>query len=505
MALAAAVLTACTKPAPSTNPIQQVESLLTAATAHEQDDRGDFDERLAAALATLGASDGAEEPKVQELGFRVAEARARHTLRPEARVDAIDRADRLLARGLAQHCAVAQQAALLAGEGQGKQAMTARLQDLQRDAELAHVGECQASTAALLAGLGVRAKKIDLGGAAPRVDSIVPLFDETSARVVVALQAAADASVLSAIRLRDDRLSAGTVTSVHLPGIALTEGVPREIAGTGLVTRITTTSAVDGTDVRFELSGSGSKRVHFLLEPPRIVVDLAPAGRAQHTGKVHRIVLDPGHGGFDPGAIGPGGVREKDVALDVALRAARALRTAGFDVRLTRDADRAVPLENRSAMANAADADLFVSVHCNASESAQGHGIETYVLDDAKGAEVALRVAARENGGSQGGVIALSALLARTQGKEHAGRSRAFAEKLQRSAVTSIRAEHAEVKDGGVHPAAFSVLVGARMPAVLFETSYVSNAREGAWLATPEYRQTLADAMVRAIEDFGQP
>lgn len=502
--LAAALSFACSKPEPVHDPVAQAEALLAAAAAHEGDDRGDLDAKLTESLALLGSSDGAEEPKVQELAFRLAEVRARYTLQPAVRADAIARADHLFARGLAQRCALAQRAALLDGEARGKAALTARLHDLQRDAELAHAGECETSTAAMLAGLGVRAKKIDVGGAAPRVDSIVPLFDETSARVVVALQADADASVLSAMRVRDDRLSAGTVTSVHLPGIAFSDGVPREIAGTGLVSRIVTTPSVDGTDVRFELSSSGSKRVHFLLEPPRIVVDLAPAVRAQRAGKVRRVVLDPGHGGFDPGAIGPTGVREKDVALDVALRAARALRAGGFDVRLTRDSDRAVPLENRSALANAADADLFVSVHCNASESAQGRGIETYVLDDARGAEAALRVAARENGGSQGGAVALSALLAQTQGREHAGRSRDFAETLQRAAVTSLRAEHAETKDGGVHPAAFSVLVGARMPAVLFETSYVSNPRESGWLATPEYRQKLADALVRAVGDFSR-
>ena len=483
----------------------QAEALLAAATAHEHDDREDLDERLAGALTQLGVSEVAEEPRVQELAFRIADVRARHLLQPALRADAIDRADRLLARGLAQRCAIAQEAAFLVGETRGKAALVTRLQDLRRDAELAHAGECQASTTALLASAGARARTLDVGGAAPRIDSIVPIFDEASARVVVALEAETDASVLAAIRLRDDRLSAGTVTSVHLPGIVFSDAVAREIAGTGLVTRITTSSAADGTDIRFELSSSGSRRVHFLLEPPRIVVDLAPAGRAQGTaGKVRRIVLDPGHGGYDPGAIGPAGVREKDVALDVALRAARALRAAGLDVRLTRDTDRAVPLENRSAMANAADADLFVSVHCNASESAQGHGIETYVLDDARGADAALRVAARENGGSQGGVIALSALLAQTQGREHAGRSRAFADALQKTAVAALRVDHTETKDGGVHPAAFSVLVGARMPAVLFETSYVSNPREGAWLATPEYRQKLADSIVKAIADFGR-
>lgn len=495
---------ACSSPAPVADPVAHAEAILEAATAHDRDDREDFDRQLTTALAALGASDGAEQPKVQELAFRVAEVRSRHTLEPSARADAIDRADRLLARGLSQRCALAQRAALLVGEAQGKGALAARLSDLQRDAELARAAECQSSTAALLTGLGVRAKKIDVGGAAPRVESIVPLFDVTSARVVVTLQSDADAAVLSAMRVRDDRLSAGTVTSVHLPGIAFSDRVAREIAGTGLISRIVTSPAVDGTDIRFELSASGSKRVHFLLEPPRIVVDLAPAQRVQRLGTIRRVVLDPGHGGFDPGAIGPNGVREKDVALDVALRAARALRARGFDVRLTRDTDVAVPLENRSALANAADADLFVSVHCNASESAQGHGIETYVLDDARGAELALRVAARENGGSQNGAIALSALLAQTQSREHAGRSRDFAERLQRTAVTALRAEHSEAKDGGVHPAAFSVLVGARMPAVLFETSYVSNPRESAWLATPAYRQSLAAALVRAVGEFAR-
>lgn len=482
----------------------RVETLLSAASAHEADDRGDVDRELEAARVELTQGD---DPKRQELAFRVAELLARHTLEPAARVRAIEQGDELLARGLASRCELAQRVALLVGEGQGKEAMRSRLSDLARDAELAHAAECRASTARLLASLGVKPRAIGVAGSAPRIDSITPLFSENAARVVIALEADADAAVLRAIRVRDDRLSAGTVTSVHLPGI-LADGATRELVGSGLVTRVVTSAATDGTDIRFELSTSGSKRVHFLLEPPRVVVDLAPAEPLQAKGRtLRRIVLDPGHGGFDPGAIGPTGLREKDVALDVVLRAARVLRGSGYDVRLTREDDRAVPIENRSALANAADADLFVSVHCNASESAQGHGIETYVLDDARGAkeaETIVRVAARENGGSRNGVLALSGLLAQTRSREHGERSRDFAEKLQRNAVSALRAEHTETKDGGVHPAAFSVLVGARMPAVLFETSYVSNPRESTWLATPGYRQKLADALVAAVGEFAR-
>ena len=470
---------------PQATSAPDVPTLLAAAAAHEEGDRGDSDERLDAELG--GADD--------DSAFRIEELRARHALDPASRTRALAHAERLLASGLARHCDVAQGAAFFVGEQQGKNALLERLADLQRDAQLSGARECEASTRGLTRGLGGTDKQLALGGSAPRIEAVSTLFDEDAARVVIVLQADADPAILSGMRLVDDRLSAGTITSVHLPGIA---GAARELPGTGLVSRVVSSPSSDGTDVRFELSRPGSKRVHFLLEPPRIVVDLAPAERVHPVRRVQRVVLDAGHGGFDPGAIGPGDVREKDVALDVVLRAGRALRQQGFDVRLTRDSDRAVPIENRSAFANAADADLFVSVHCNASENPTGHGIETYVLDDARaGRDAEVRVAARENGGSENAVIALSGLLARTRVREHSERSHAFADQLQRTATGTIRG----AKDGGVHPAAFSVLVGARMPAVLFETSYVSNPREGALLATPGYRQKLADALVRAIEN----
>lgn len=488
----------CRTPSPADDPLAQCETALARVESSE--------ESVGALEAACQGLAGRDDSKALELSFRASERVARGALSAAARTRAIEAGEGLLGRGLATRCAIAQRVALLIGEERGKEALRARLDDLRRDAELAHAAECLESTRALLGSLGAdAARSVGVGGSAPRIEALTPLFSERAARVVIALEASADAAVLGAIRVRDDRLSAGTVTSLHLPGI-LADAATRELAGQGLVTRVLTSAAADGTDVRFELSEPGSKRVHFLLEPPRVVIDLAPAARSQSAGRrVRRVVLDPGHGGFDPGAIGPSGLREKDVALDVALRAARALRNAGYDVRLTREDDRAVPIENRSALANAADADLFVSVHCNASESAGAHGIETYVLDDARGvkeAESSIRTAARENGGSRSGVLALSALLTQTRSREHGERSREFAEKLQRNAVAALRPDHPESKDGGVHPAAFSVLVGARMPAVLFETSYVTNPRETAWLGAPTYRQKLADAMVKAIQQL---
>jgi len=139
--------------------------------------------------------------------------------------------------------------------------------------------------------------------------------------------------------------------------------------------------------------------VFYLPEPYRIVIDIArhPPGAASHGHRViERVVLDPGHGGSDPGAIGPSGVREKDVTLDIARKIAPLLAKDGVSVVLTREDDRFVPLEDRTARANAFGADLFVSIHCNAAENRGRHGVETYVLDTTKD-DIASRVAAREN------------------------------------------------------------------------------------------------------------
>jgi N-acetylmuramoyl-L-alanine amidase len=167
-------------------------------------------------------------------------------------------------------------------------------------------------------------------------------------------------------------------------------------------------------------------------------------------------------------------------------------------VLLTRDDDRGVTLEERTARANGFGADLFVSIHCNASEGRGRHGVETYVLDVTRD-EIASRVAARENATSAAAAAELGSILANMRLSDQAARSTKLAALLQRATMASLAPGFPDALDGGVHTAGFYVLVGARMPGVLFETSYISNPAEEERLATEDYKQRLADGIVNAI------
>jgi N-acetylmuramoyl-L-alanine amidase len=216
---------------------------------------------------------------------------------------------------------------------------------------------------------------------------------------------------------------------------------------------------------------------------------------------VSRLALDPGHGGKDTGATGPAGVREKDVTLDIAHRVAPILAAQGVQIVLTRDDDRFVPLEERTARANAFSADLFVSIHCNASENKGRRGIETYVLDFTRD-EIAVRVAARENATTQAASAELASILGDLRLADEAQRSTRFAQLMERAAMAALRMKYVDAVDGGVHTAGFYVLVGARMPSVLFETSYLSNPVEEQRLGSDDYRQALADAIANAVKAY---
>jgi N-acetylmuramoyl-L-alanine amidase len=268
------------------------------------------------------------------------------------------------------------------------------------------------------------------------------------------------------------------------------------------VTRVSTQATTTGTRVWLDVDGPAYRRTFFLLEPYRVVVDVArhPPGASARRRMVSRVVLDPGHGGNDSGATGPTGVREKDVTLDVAHLVAPILAKDGIHVTLTRDDDRYVTLEERTARANQVGADLFVSIHCNAAENHARHGVETYVLDTTKD-DIAARVAARENATSQAASNEVAQLLASMRMADQATRSTRLAELLQRAGLASLSG-YEGVVDGGVHRAGFYVLVGARMPAVLFETSYVSNPVEEKRLGSADYKQRLSDAIFNAVRAY---
>lgn len=280
----------------------------------------------------------------------------------------------------------------------------------------------------------------------------------------------------------------------------------RQLDSEGLLTRVRLGRRDGGTRVVLDLATPASARVLVLPEPHRVVVDVLRGTLASHNkGKpaVRRVVLDPGHGGHDPGAVGPSGLAEKDVTLDVAHRAAPLIaRELGIVTLLTRDVDAYVSLPERTARANAFSADLFVSIHCNASPSGQGSGVMTFVLDRARDAE-ASSVAARENAASEAASEQLAKAIAGVLGRDSAAHSSRFASLLQRSAVASLTPEQPSL-DRGVKQAGFFVLAGAHMPAVLFESSFISDPTEERRLASPAYRQKIADAIVNAIRAYRQ-
>lgn len=322
---------------------------------------------------------------------------------------------------------------------------------------------------------------------------------DDAARVVVSLDQPAS------YRVADEVASGGSSaqTFIDLDGVDLGTG-SSDLAESGILRRVHAEATRTGSRVVLDLAGHAWRHVFTMPEPFRIVIDVArrPPGALTHAPReVSRVVLDPGHGGRDTGAVGPAGIVEKEVTLDIAHRAAGVLVSQGLEILLTRDDDRFVALEERAARANAFAADLFVSIHCNASEGKARHGVETYVLDASRD-EIAARVAARENEMTPTASAELAQMLGGLRLADQARHSTQFAHLLQRSATTAIRMRYGEAPAGGVHFAGFYVLVGARMPSALFETSYISNPVEEERLGSVEYRQLLADAIVNAIRAY---
>lgn len=220
-----------------------------------------------------------------------------------------------------------------------------------------------------------------------------------------------------------------------------------------------------------------------------------------------RIVLDPGHGGHDPGAVGPKGLYEKDVVLDVALKIREIMHSEHpqYEIILTREKDIFIPLRERAEIANNSGADLFLSIHANASPNRQARGIETYLLNWTDDAE-ALRVAARENDISvkemkkaQGELGVILTALERESKRDESVKVAGY---VQNALVTNITSEYPEVANHGVKQALFYVLVGAKMPSALVEVSFISNREEERLLTTDEYRDQLANSIALGINSY---
>jgi N-acetylmuramoyl-L-alanine amidase len=314
---------------------------------------------------------------------------------------------------------------------------------------------------------------------------------------------------------------------------ALLDGaaLARSVAG-GQVDRVRAAQH-DAETVRvvLDLPGNDALRFYGLDDPPRLIVDVGTRaaareariaaarpgerptperpGDADEGGElrpIRRVVVDAGHGGLDPGAIGPTRVREKDVTLAISRRLAARLRRAGFEVIMTRSDDRFVALEERTAIANTQRGDLFISIHANANPRRTLAGTETWILNVADD-RYAKRLAARENGvepeeGGEGGEA--QRILTDLDAKVSTGASRRLAQVVQREITSAVRARFGEDQDLGVKSALFYVLVGARMPAVLVETAFISNRREEKRLASSAYQDDVSAAISRAVEQFAR-
>jgi N-acetylmuramoyl-L-alanine amidase len=265
-----------------------------------------------------------------------------------------------------------------------------------------------------------------------------------------------------------------------------------------------------------DLSTVGLPKVEALTKaappPPPLPAAAMPVTPAANTAggfsiarqlglSVSRIVIDPGHGGHDPGVLGKG-LNEATLVLDVALRLEKLLlKEAGVDVVLTRRTDVYVPLEERTEIANRQNADMFLSIHANASRSPDARGIETFFLSFASSPE-AEAVAARENSASAREMHQLPDLIKAITLNNKLDESRDLATMVQDSLVNNLRKTNKEVRSRGVKKAPFVVLIGAAMPSVLAEISFVSNRQELSLLKTPAYRQRIAESLYQAVTKY---
>lgn len=231
------------------------------------------------------------------------------------------------------------------------------------------------------------------------------------------------------------------------------------------------------------------------------LVEKAPVTKKFVPGKIRRIVVDPGHGGHDPGAVGAGGTREKDIVLQIGLKLAHKLREVlGLDVVMTRSTDVFIELQERTAIANKVGADLFVSVHANASLNRNASGIETYYLNLAK-TEKAAQLAAKENGTSLEKVSLLQAVLFDLMANYKLNDSAHLADEVQKSLYGKINGRF-PAKNLGVKQGPFYVLVGATMPSILVEAAFLSNDMEEERLRDTNYQDTVADGILAGIKGY---
>ncbi|RLB54733.1 MAG: hypothetical protein DRJ42_08280 [Deltaproteobacteria bacterium] len=291
---------------------------------------------------------------------------------------------------------------------------------------------------------------------------------------------------------------------VDFRGTSLGTDVPRaQPVGAARVTRLRVAPFEPGvTRVVFDLEGEVQSRLFVLADPFRVVVDFdsSPTAPTNAPRRADVIVLDAGHGGNEFGAR-YGGLKESDLTLDLAqrVRAVLGRRLPQSRILMARERDEVVSLEERAAYANAVGADLFVSIHLNAADDpVERGGVATFVLDTTNDRQ-ARRLAARENGTRSGGVTDLARTLAGLHREGQNTESRRLAALVQRGTLIGGRTILPDLPDRGVKSAMFYVLVGARMPAILLEASFLTQPDENRALATDAYRQALSEGVAEGI------
>ena len=274
--------------------------------------------------------------------------------------------------------------------------------------------------------------------------------------------------------------------------------------------------------VVIDLKNSKDYSAYLLENPYRLVIDVyageakdAPlptpeavekAPESRFLKNIRTVVIDPGHGGKDPGAVGPRGLREKDITLSVGKKLGKILKDKqGMNVLYTRTRDKFIPLNKRTQLANSKNADLFVSIHVNASKRRAARGIETYFLNWTT-EDQAMKVAARENGvplwkmkKEQGGLQMILQDLARSNKRKE---SMKLAYSVQNAMVNTLKKDYSRIENLGVKFALFYVLVGAEMPSILVEISFVSNREEEKRLANNKYRDKVAEAIAKGVNAY---
>lgn len=366
----------------------------------------------------------------------------------------------------------------------------------------------------------------------PTVDAIEVSSTQNDARVVVALD--------DAVQYHSARISAPDRIYFDLHNARLRSSVEPKMAPAqgGLLKWVRVAQNTDDM-VRLVLDADGTKAysAQLLSNPYRLVIDLhaqstgaapaaatsvaqqqdtasgPPAGSASGNShpslarelglKISRIAIDPGHGGSDTGAMGPHGLVEKNLCLDVALRLGQLIQNniAGAEVIYTRKTDKYVPLEDRTAIANDAKADLFVSIHANSSDSPEARGVETYYLSLSASPE-SMRLATRENALALSSLHDLPQLIQKIASNQRIAESRQLAEDMQNSLSARLQLVSSRETNRGVKRAPFVVLTGANMPAVLSEISFVSNASDESLLLESSQRQRIAEGLYRGIARY---